>query len=118
VKGVGPLFRMIADKARALLADRGYDADAIREKIAFHGIQAASARCTVARLMREMDLQEVTRGKPVRTTISDKAAPCPLDHEPGPGHTLCRIDVIAGHVEVELTQQAVEAVQEARWPPA
>jgi putative transposase len=38
------------------------------------------ARCTVARLMREMGLAGVIRGKPVRTTISDKAAPCPLDH--------------------------------------
>jgi putative transposase len=38
------------------------------------------ARCTVARLMRSMGLQGVIRGKPVRTTISDKAAPCPLDH--------------------------------------
>ena len=38
------------------------------------------ARCTVGRLMRTMGLQGVIRGKPVRTTISDKAAPCPLDH--------------------------------------
>ncbi len=38
------------------------------------------ARYTVARLMRGMGLQGVIRGKPVRTTISDKAAPCPLDH--------------------------------------
>jgi putative transposase len=38
------------------------------------------ARCTVARLMRSLDLQGVIRGKPVRTTISDKATPCPLDH--------------------------------------
>ena len=38
------------------------------------------ARCTVARLMRAMGLQGVIRGKRVRTTISDKAAPCPLDH--------------------------------------
>ena len=38
------------------------------------------ARCTVARLMRGMGLQGVIRGKPVRTTISDKATPCPLDH--------------------------------------
>jgi transposase InsO family protein len=38
------------------------------------------ARCTVARLMRTLGLQGVTRGKPVRTTISDKAAACPLDH--------------------------------------
>jgi len=39
----------------------------------------AVARCTVARLMRAMGLQGAVRGKPVRTTISDKAAPCPLD---------------------------------------
>jgi transposase InsO family protein len=38
------------------------------------------ARCTVERLMRDMGLQGVIRGKPVRTTISSKAAPCPLDH--------------------------------------
>ena len=37
------------------------------------------ARCTVARLMKAMGLQGAVRGKPVRTTISDKAAPCPLD---------------------------------------
>jgi transposase InsO family protein len=37
------------------------------------------ARCTVARLMRAMGLEGVIRGKPIRTTISDKAAPCPLD---------------------------------------
>jgi transposase InsO family protein len=39
------------------------------------------ARCTVARLMRDMGLQGVIRGKPVKTTISDKAAPCPLDRQ-------------------------------------
>jgi putative transposase len=38
------------------------------------------ARCTVARLMQSMGLQGVIRGKPIRTTLSDKAAPCPLDH--------------------------------------
>jgi putative transposase len=38
------------------------------------------ARCTVARLMKKMALQGVIRGKRVRTTISDKATPCPLDH--------------------------------------
>lgn len=40
---------------------------------------SAVARCTVARLMRAMGLQGVVRGKKVRTTISDAAAPCPLD---------------------------------------
>ena len=48
------------------------------------------ARCTVERLMREMGLQGVIRGKAIRTTVSDKAAPCPLDkvnrqfHAPAP----------------------------------
>jgi len=37
------------------------------------------ARCTVERLMRSMDLRGVIRGKPVKTTVSNKAAPCPLD---------------------------------------
>ena len=37
------------------------------------------ARCTVVRLMQNMGLQGVIRGKSVKTTISDKAAPCPLD---------------------------------------
>ena len=39
----------------------------------------AVARCTVARLMRAMGLQGVVRGKRMKTTISDKAMPCPLD---------------------------------------
>lgn len=37
------------------------------------------ARCTVARLMKDMGIQGIIRGKPHRTTIPDKAAPCPLD---------------------------------------
>jgi transposase InsO family protein len=39
----------------------------------------AVARCTVARLMRQMGLRGAVRGKSVRTTISDASAPCPLD---------------------------------------
>ena len=38
------------------------------------------ARCTVERLMQDLGLAGVIRGKPVRTTIPDKGAPCPLDH--------------------------------------
>ena len=38
------------------------------------------ARCTVERLMAGLGLQGVIRGKAVRTTVKDKAAPCPLDH--------------------------------------
>jgi putative transposase len=48
------------------------------------------ARCTVERLMRQMGLAGVIRGKPVRTTVSNRATPCPLDqvnrqfHAPAP----------------------------------
>jgi putative transposase len=38
------------------------------------------ARCTVARLMREMGLQGAVRGKVKRTTVADTARPCPRDH--------------------------------------
>jgi transposase InsO family protein len=50
------------------------------------------ARCTVERLMRKTGLKGVIRGRTVRTTISDKAVPCPLDrvnrqfHAPAPNH--------------------------------
>ena len=37
------------------------------------------ARCTVSRLMRQMGLKGVVRGKSIRTTISDTSAPSPLD---------------------------------------
>jgi putative transposase len=37
------------------------------------------ARCTVERLMREMGLKGVVRGKGIKTTISDANAVCPLD---------------------------------------
>ena len=52
----------------------------------------AVARCTVERLMRKTGLKGVIRGRTVRTTISDKAVPCPLDrvnrqfHAPAPNH--------------------------------
>ena len=39
----------------------------------------AVARCTVERLMRELGLQGVRRGKPRRTTTPDAAAPRPAD---------------------------------------
>ena len=37
------------------------------------------ARCTVARLMKDIGIEGVIRGKRSRTTIPDKALPCPLD---------------------------------------
>src|SRR3546814_17258086 len=51
------------------------------------------ACCTVERLIGDLGLQGVIRGKPVKTTISDKAAPCPLDqvnrqfHAPAPNRS-------------------------------
>jgi len=36
-------------------------------------------RCTVARLMRPMGLKGAVRGKSVKTTLSDRSAPCPDD---------------------------------------
>ena len=56
---------------------RVYGVRKVWRQLAREGI--AVARCTVARLMRAMGLRGAIRGKPVRTTISDKAAPCPLD---------------------------------------
>lgn len=38
--GFAPLFRMIGDRIEAFLADRGYDADAIRDEIARADVEA------------------------------------------------------------------------------
>ncbi len=40
---------------------------------------SAVARCTVERLMSDIGLVDIVRGKPVRTTFSDKSASHPLD---------------------------------------
>ncbi len=37
------------------------------------------ARCTVERLMRDIGIEGVRRGKKIKTTRPDKALPCPLD---------------------------------------
>jgi transposase InsO family protein len=55
-----------------------YGARKIWRQLRREGVEVA--RCTVERLMRTMGLQGAVRGKPVRTTISDKATACPLDH--------------------------------------
>ena len=56
---------------------RVYGVRKVWRQLAREGI--AVARCTVARLMQAMGLQGVVRGKPVRTTVRDKAVACPLD---------------------------------------
>jgi transposase len=40
VHGFAPLFRMLEDRVEALLADKGYDADAIRDEIEAAGVEA------------------------------------------------------------------------------
>ena len=37
------------------------------------------ARCTVERLMRDIGIEGVRRGKKIKTTWPDKALPCPMD---------------------------------------
>jgi len=56
---------------------RVYGADKVWRQMNREGI--AVARCTVERLMRRLGLRGVIRGKAVRTTISDRTLPCPLD---------------------------------------
>ena len=54
-----------------------YGADKVWHQLNREGV--AVARCTVERLMRLSNLRGVRRGKVVRTTIGDRAVPCPLD---------------------------------------
>jgi putative transposase len=54
-----------------------YGADKVWRQLAREGTSVA--RCTVERLMRREGIRGVMRGKVIRTTISDKKAPCPLD---------------------------------------
>jgi transposase InsO family protein len=76
--------RVVRDLAQRVEIQRVFDAN-----FGVYGVRkvwrqlqregADIARCTVARLMKTMGLKGVIRGKPHRTTFSDKAAPCPLD---------------------------------------
>src|ERR687893_2521056 len=54
-----------------------YGARTVWRQLGREGV--AVARCTVERLMRRMGLRGVVRGKETRTTIADKASPCPVD---------------------------------------
>ena len=54
-----------------------YGADKVWKQLNREGIGVA--RCTVERLMNRLGLRGVIRGKVVRTTVADTAAPCPLD---------------------------------------
>ena len=54
-----------------------YGARKIWRQLGREGV--AVARCTVERLMRRMGLRGAVRGKGTKTTITDKATPCPAD---------------------------------------
>ena len=54
-----------------------YGARKVWRQLGREGI--AVARCTVERLMRDMGLQGVVRGRETRTTVSNPATPCPAD---------------------------------------
>ncbi len=54
-----------------------YGARKVWRQLGREGITVA--RCTVERLMRRRGLRGAVRGKEIRTTIPDKAAPCPAD---------------------------------------
>jgi transposase InsO family protein len=54
-----------------------YGVRKVRRQLGREGI--GIARCTVARLMRDMGRRGVVRGKETRTTIADKAMPGPAD---------------------------------------
>lgn len=56
---------------------QAYGADKVWRQLKREGVQVA--RCTVERLMKRLGLEGVRRGKVVRTTVPDKALPCPLD---------------------------------------
>jgi transposase InsO family protein len=55
-----------------------YGVRKVWRQLAREGIRAA--RCTVERLMKQLGLRGARRGKAIKTTISDRSAPCPLDH--------------------------------------
>ena len=54
-----------------------YGADKVWHQLNREEVEVA--RCTVERLMKRLGLAGVRRGKVVRTTVPDKAVPCPLD---------------------------------------
>ena len=54
-----------------------YGAEKVWRQLNREGVPVA--RCTVERLMRQLGLQGVRRGKTPRTTLPDPKAPCPLD---------------------------------------
>jgi len=67
----GPIRRVWEENFRV------YGVRKVWRQLGREGISVA--RCTVARLMRRMELQGAVRGKTVKTTFGDHATPCPAD---------------------------------------
>lgn len=61
----------------SIAAKIGCTAQTLNEWIKKARSTAAGARA--CRLMKDMDIQGIIRGKPHRTTIPDKKQPCPLE---------------------------------------
>jgi transposase InsO family protein len=71
--------RMLKDEIRRVWEEnfQVYGADKVWTQLKREGVVVA--RCTVERLMKQMGLRGVVRGKTVRTTVSDGSTPCPKD---------------------------------------
>ncbi|MEE3627813.1 IS3 family transposase [Nitrospirillum sp. BR 11752] len=71
--------RVLSGQIRQVFDDnfQVYGARKVWRQLKRDGVSVA--RCTVERLMRINGLAGAVRGKPVKTTISDKATPCPQD---------------------------------------
>ena len=67
----GPIRRVWEENFRV------YGVRKVWRQLGREGISVA--RCTVARLMRRMELQGAVRSKTVKTTFGDHATPCPAD---------------------------------------
>ena len=71
MQGFGPLFRMLGDRIEALLADTGYDADAIRAEIAAAGVEAAIPGKSNRRIPIPRDRQKYRWGNLVERLFSN-----------------------------------------------
>ena len=61
--------------------DENYQVYGVRK--AWHQLKREGftlARCTVERLMKQIDIRGAVRGKVVKTTVPDPSAPCPRDN--------------------------------------
>lgn len=78
------------------------------------------ARYTVERLMKRLGLQGARRGKVVRTTVPDKALPCPLDSgQPAlQGRSPQSLVGVGLHLCFDLARPAIRGLCDRRICPA